>query len=60
MKINKVSKENKRKENRKKWGVHMQLDPTLTKSGGPDPGTPTGSPPVSMAHAFEQSTYDNS
>jgi hypothetical protein len=29
-----------------KSGVHVHVDPTLPESGGPDPGTPTGSPPM--------------
>jgi hypothetical protein len=41
MKINKVSKENKRKK-QKKVGVHMQLDPHTNKKWGSGPLGPHG------------------
>jgi hypothetical protein len=42
MKINKVSKENKRKKTEKVGEVHMQLDPHTNKKWGSGPRDPHG------------------
>ena len=44
--MNEVSKQTTK--GLEKVGVHMQWDPHTAKKwgGGPDPGTPTGSPPL--------------